>query len=88
MNNFDVIEEILKNAVRCLMVKRGRFYADKNFGSKIRANQSNAEILAYARQSVDKLDGVFVKSAVKNKNSVTFVLTVNGEERSVTADFD
>ena len=64
------------------------FYADKNFGSKIRASQSNAEILAYARQSVDKLDGVFVKSAVKNKNSVTFVLTVNGEERSVTADFD
>ncbi len=88
MNNFDVIEEILKNAVKCLTVKRGRFYADKNFGSKIRASQSNAEILAYARQSVDKLDGVFVKSAVKNKNSVTFVLTVNGEERSVTADFD
>lgn len=88
MNNFDVIEEILKNAVRCLTVKRGGFYADKNFGSKIRASQSNAEILAYARQSIDKLDGVFVKSAVKNKNSVTFVLTVNGEERSVTADFD
>ena len=64
------------------------FYADKNFGSKIRASQSNAEILAYARQSVDELDGVFVKSAVKNKNSVTFVLTVNGEERSVIADFD
>ena len=88
MNNFDVIEEILKNAVRCLTVKRGRVYADKNFGSKIQASQSNAEILAFARQSVDKLDGVFVKSAVKNKNSVTFVLTVNGEERSVTADFD
>ena len=64
------------------------FDADKNFGSKIRASQSNAEILAYARQSVDELDGVFVKSAVKNKNSVTFVLTVNGEERSVIADFD
>lgn len=88
MNNFDVIEEILKNSVRCLTVKRGRFYADKNFGSKIRAIQSNAEILAYARQSLDELDGVFVKSAVKNKNSVTFVLMVNGEERSVTADFD
>ena len=88
MNNFDAIEEILKNAVKCLTVKRGRFYADKNFGSKIQASQSNAEILAYARHSVDGLDGVFVKSAAKNKNSVTFVLTVNGEERSVIADFD
>lgn len=88
MNDFDTIDEILKNAVRCLTVRRGRFYADKNFGSKILACQSNAEILAYARQSVEKLDGVFVKSAVKNNNSVTFVLTVNGEERSVIADFD
>lgn len=88
MNDFNIIDEILKNAVRCLTVKRGSFYADKNFGSKIRASQSNAEILAYARQSVDWLDGVFVKSAVKNKNFVTFVLTVNGEERSVIADFD
>ncbi len=88
MNNYNVVDEILKNAVRCLTVKRGKFYADKNFGSKISANQSNAEILAYARQSVDGLDGVFVKSAVKNNNSVTFILTVNGEERSVIADFD
>lgn len=88
MNNYDFIDETLKNAVRCLTVKRGRFYADKNFGSKISASQNNAEILAYARQSVDGLDGVFVKSAVKNNSSVTFVLTVNGEERSVIADFD
>ncbi len=88
MNNYNVVDEILKNAVRCLTVKRGKFYADKNFGSKISASQSNAEILAYARHSVDGLDGVFVKSAVKNNNSVTFILTVNGEERSVIADFD
>lgn len=84
----DTIEETLKNAVRCLTVKRGRFYPDKNFGSKIKISQNNAEILAYARQSVDGLDGVFVKSAVKNNNSVTFILTVDGKERSVIADFD
>ena len=35
MNDNDVIDDILKNAVRCFAVKRGEFYADKNFGSKI-----------------------------------------------------
>lgn len=88
MNNNDVIEEALKNAVRCFTVRRGEFYADKNFGSKIRIEQTEAEILAFARQSVAKVDGVFVKSASKNNDGVTFEVTVNGEERTVTADFD
>lgn len=88
MNNNDVIEEALKNAVRCFTVRRGEFYADKNFGSKIRIEQTEAEILAFARQSVAEVDGVFVKSALKNNDGVTFEVTVNGEERTVTADFD
>lgn len=88
MNNNDVIEEALKNAVRCFTVRRGEFYADKNFGSKIRIEQTEAEILAFARQSVAEVDGVFVKSASKNNDGVTFEVTVNGEERTVTADFD
>ena len=88
MNNNVVIEEALKNAVRCFAVRRGEFYADKNFGSQIRIEQTEAEMLAYARQSVAELDGVFVKSASKNNDGVTFEVTVNGEERTVTADFD
>lgn len=86
MNNLTV-DEMLKNAVRCFSVKRGGFYADKNFGSKISESRNTAEILAYARQSVENLDGVFVKSAEKKNGSVTFVLSVNGEERSVTVNF-
>ncbi|WP_297131041.1 hypothetical protein [uncultured Eubacterium sp.] len=88
MNDTDVIGELLKNAVRCFTVRRGRFYPDKNFGSKISLAQTNAEILAFARQSVAEVDGVFVKSASKNNYGVTFEVTVNGEERTVTANFD
>ena len=88
MNDDDVIDDILKNAVRCFAVKRGEFYADKNFGSKINMEQSCAEILAYARQSVAGLDGVFVKSVAKNEFDVSFVVTVNGKIRTVTVNFD
>lgn len=88
MNNNDVIEEALKNALRCFTVRRGEFYADKNFGSKIRIEQTEAEILAYARQSVAELDGVFVKSVEKGDGSVTFLIKINENVKAVTVKFD
>ena len=87
-DELDFTVQLLEDAVRCFAVKRGEFYADKNFGSRIRQSRSMAEALAYARQSVAGLDGVFVKSAkAVSDSAITFDVLINTEERQVTVDF-
>ena len=44
-DELDFTVQLLEDAVRCFAVKRGEFYADKNFGSRIRQSRSVAEAL-------------------------------------------
>ena len=85
------IEELLQNAFVALNVRRGRFYPDKNFGSKIRGlTETPLEeyAFAYACQALDGLDGVFVKSAEISEGAATLNLILNGTERQVSIDLE
>lgn len=82
------IEQLLADSLLALKTKRGKFYPDKNFGSRIDNTLSNEEILAYARQAVSALDGVCIKSAEKMNNKVFFALVLNEEERQVMLSYD
>lgn len=84
----DRLEQCMKTA---LQTQRGRFYPDKNFGSHIRSavRSENAErVLAYARQTAECFDGVYVKEAVLENKKATVILIINGDERSVSIDFE
>lgn len=81
------IERLSENFLLALRTKRGRFYPDKNFGSKVNADLSENEILAYIRQAVSALDGVCVKSIEKTGKKVTFNLMLNEEERQVIIEY-
>ena len=82
----EYIDELLQNAGLVLNAERGRFYPNKNFGSRIKeaAGRPAEYALAYARQALDGIDGVFVCSASQSGNSVVLKLMINGEEREVS----
>lgn len=84
----EYIEELLQNALLMIGAKRGKFYPDKNFGSQLTSSTNEASALAYARQSLADLDGVYVKSAKINDDKITFSLILNNEERSVVISND
>lgn len=80
----EYIEQVLQNVSLMLSANRGKFYPDKNFGSSISKNDASLQALAYARQALSELDGVCVKSALMDNDSIIFSLLINEEERSVT----
>jgi phage baseplate assembly protein W len=91
LESVDYIDELLQSVRIILSAERGKFYPDKNFGSHLKniANEPRTEYaLAYARQAVDTLDGVFVKKAELVDGSMIFDLTINNEERQVSLDLE
>lgn len=91
LRQIEYIDELLQNAKLLLTASRGHFYPNKNFGSAIReiSQEPKAEYaLAYARQALDQLDGVCVKSAELNNARWCFTLDINGEERQVTVELE
>ena len=80
----DYIDELLQNACILLRARRGEFYPDKNFGSRISTidkNPMNAYLLDYARQALDLVDGVYVKNAEFSDDGAVFDLIINDKER-------
>lgn len=85
----DYIEELLQNAVLAMKCSRGSFYPDKNYGSLLKNSiKAPAEqyVLAFARQAVECLDGVYVKSAQMNNNIAVLTVLLNNEERQVSLE--
>ncbi len=82
----DYIDELVQNAQVVLTAKRRKFYPNKNFGSHIYSTHGEP-IEAYlelaARQAVDTVDGVYIKSVSYSDNKATIVLTANDTERTV-----
>ncbi len=85
LEKVDYMEQLLQNVVFHLNTQRGKFYPDKDFGSNIKQSSvCNAALaLAYARQAVDDLDGVYVKSCVYENDGFSFCILLNDEERLV-----
>ena len=79
-------DNILKNCVEAIKCPRGKYYPDKNFGSQILENVSHStapELLAYARQAVNDIDGVYVKNVQINGAQAIFTLLINDQQRQV-----
>ena len=78
----DIIN-LCRSAVYC---KKGRFYPDKNFGSRIHEAKENERLmLSFIRMALSKLDWVYVKNVtyIKNDNLITVDVLINNEERQV-----
>lgn len=79
-------DEILKNCIVAMKCPRGRFYPNKNFGSYILDEADkhfSDELLAYARQAVSEIDGVYVKSVDISGEKAVFTLIINDTQRQV-----
>ena len=75
----DIIN-LCRSAVYC---KKGRFYPDKNFGSRIHEAKENERLmLSFIRMALSKLDGENV-TYIKNDNLITVDVLINNEERQV-----
>ncbi len=84
--SIEYIEALLQNVFLILSTQRGKFYPDKNFGSRIKdINKEPFEeyAAAYIRQALYDLDGVFVKGVEKDENEIKVSLTVNNDDREV-----
>lgn len=85
----DYIEEVLQNAFVAIKTKRGRFYPNKNFGSYIDMVDNTdmlGYILSFARQAVDEIDGVYIKSVKKTNDGFIFKVVVNSKEGEITVN--
>ena len=85
--NEEFITQVLEDCTMALVCPQGSFYPNKNFGSLIAERGKridNKELLSYARQAVDDLDGVYVKNAFANEENAVFTVMINDEERQVS----
>ena len=84
-------DALLQKALLLIEAKRGRFYPDKDFGSRI--DEINIEpfeeyALSYIRQALDGLDGTFVTEAKKDSEALKIRLIINDEEKEVILPLD
>ncbi len=82
----DYTDELLQDAYILLSAKRGSFYPNKNFGSKIDTINSEPKdeyLRSYAQQALGELDGVYVKSAHFEGSTAVINLILNDKEGTV-----
>ena len=65
-----------------------QLYPDKNYGSSIIKGSNLGEYLAAARQAVSEIDGVFIKNAEFDGETVNYEIMVNNDERSMKIAFE
>lgn len=82
--------ELLQTVRVVLRTHRRRFYPDKSFGRRLLSSCEPVEqyALEYARQALDGVSAVYVKSAERHGNGVVLTLIINNEERQVTMEID
>ena len=86
IENEQHIDELARSIKFLLNARRGKFYPNKNYGSLLRdifLEPKSEYALSYARQALDGIDGVYVKSAKLRNNNYIFSLIINGYEREV-----
>lgn len=88
MANNDFIDSILCDCVMAVVCPLGEFYPDKDYGSQIKnwAGIDSDILLAYARQAVNEIDGVHIKSVKAENNKALFNVVINDSERQVSID--
>ena len=89
ISKINYLDGLLRDAAIARTVPRGGFYPDKNFGSAIKYTEPLPLTLARARQAVEHLDGVYVKSVERRDGGlVVFNLSVNDTKGEVQAKYD
>lgn len=84
LETVEQIEEILQNAVVCLVAQRGAFYPNKDFGMRFASAEKepfDKYLLSFARQALSSFDGVVVKSVCSTSEKLVFNLLINDDER-------
>lgn len=81
-------DDVVNCCRMAIICPRGRFYPDKNYGSSIIKGSNLGEYLAAARQAVSEIDGVFIKNAEFDGETVNYEIMVNNDERSMKIAFE
>lgn len=87
MNEF-FTEQIIKDCVGVITCPIGKFYPDKNYGSRIHTECELGRLLAAARLAVSKLDGVYIKNGKTDGNILLLSVLINNNERTVHIDLE
>lgn len=84
-----MIEQIIKDCIAALNCPSGKFYPDKNYGSRINGEADINSLLSAARLAVNKISGVYIKSGKKENNKLILSVSINEkEERTVIIDLE
>lgn len=92
LKSVEYFDEVLQNVKIVLSTGRGKFYPNKDFGSYLKMCLSEPReeyALAYARQAVSSMNGVYIKDVKINDDEMIFTVIINdmqGEVRVKVGD--
>jgi len=88
VKNNDFIDTVLCDCVMAVVCPLGEFYPDKDYGSQIKNSAviDSDILLACARQAVNEINGVYIKSVKTENNKALFDVLINDSERQVSID--
>lgn len=86
IQSVEYIDEVIQTIKMLLVTQRGKFYPNKDFGSLLKQSlpqPSEEYALAYARQALEGLDGVFVNTVRVDNGTIYLNVSINSEEKQV-----
>lgn len=84
-----MIEQIISDCISALVCPSGKFYPDKNYGSRLTGKNDINSLLAAARLAVSKINGVYIKNGKTDENKLMLSVLINDdEERTVIIDLE
>lgn len=89
LNSADYYEALCQSARMIMLIPRGKYYPDKDFGSYLYSVSDLSledKLLTFARQALLEFDGVFVKSVSVSGSKITYVIDFDFGERTVSID--
>lgn len=89
LNSANYYEALAQSARMLMIIPRGRYYPDKNFGSYLYSVSDLSfedKLLTFARQALLEFDGVFVKSVSVSGSKINYVIVFDFGERTVSID--
>lgn len=89
LNSANYYDALAQSARMLMIIPRGRYYPDKNFGSYLYSVSDLSfedKLLTFARQALLEFDGVFVKSVSVSGSKITYVIVFDFGERTVSID--
>lgn len=76
-------EQIIRDCIAAISCPAGKFYPDKNYGSRLIADYEINHLLSAARLAVSEMDGVYIKNGKIDDNTLLLSVLINNEERTV-----